>query len=289
MNPGTGKKDDFNHVPLHRARWNVLDMIKHVGTDAIPAYLFYDIDMTWAESLRKRFAAVGHKTTVTAILLKAIAVAQRSHPLTRTALLPTGKMVTLNNITAGFTVERLVGEQPAVFFGAIKDTDSKPISQIADELRSYALEDVKDHPQLEIEDRFSHFPVWLRKIILFVGMRVPEIRLQYMGATFGFSSLGKFGCRTIIPPCVSTSTFGIGEVEERPVAINGKIEIRPILSLTLNFDHRVIDGAPAARFMQDVINLLQGGLEEYVREELDKLAAAKGRTQQPQSAAMAIS
>ena len=43
------------------------------------------------------------------------------------------------------------------------------------------------------------------------------------------------------------------------------------MSLVLNFDHRVIDGAPAARFMQEVVRLVQGGLEEYVVDELDKL------------------
>jgi pyruvate dehydrogenase E2 component (dihydrolipoamide acetyltransferase) len=87
------------------------------------------------------------------------------------------------------------------------------------------------------------------------------------------SSLGKFGCKALIPPCVSTSTFGIGEVEERPVAVDGRVEVRPVLSLVLNFDHRVLDGGPAARFMQDVIHLLQGGLEEHVRDELDKLSS----------------
>jgi pyruvate/2-oxoglutarate dehydrogenase complex dihydrolipoamide acyltransferase (E2) component len=271
VDPDSKNRPDFSIIGLPRSRWNVLDLIKLVSRDAIPAYLIYDIDMTWAENLRKKFAALGYKTTVTAILLKAIAIAQRAHPMTRTALLPTGERVTLNRICAGFTVERFVKGQPAVFFGSIKEPDVKPIIEITDELRSYSTDDIKQNAQLELQDWFNHTPWLFRRIALFFGMLIPSVRVHYMGATFGLSSLGKFGCRAIVPPCVSASTFGIGEVQERPVAVDGKVEVRPILSLVLNFDHRLIDGAPAARFMQDVISLLQGGLEEYVHEELDKL------------------
>jgi pyruvate/2-oxoglutarate dehydrogenase complex dihydrolipoamide acyltransferase (E2) component len=266
------EQPDFCNLGAARCRWNLLDLIQMVGRESIPTYLFYDVDMTWVENLRKQFAAVGYKTTVTAILLKAIAIAQRAHPITRTTLLPTGKLVTLNSICAGFTVERFVKGQPAVFFGSIKEPDVKPLIEISDELRSYATDAIETHEVLETQNWFNNVPWLLRQIILFVGMRVPSIRIRYMGATFGLSSLGKFGCKVVVPPCVSTSTFGIGEVEERPVAVNGKVEVRPVLSLVLNFDHRVIDGAPAARFMQDVIELLQGGLEEYVLDELAKLA-----------------
>jgi len=263
----------FQNIGEQHSRRNVLDLIKLVGRESIPAYLIYDIDMTWAENLRKKFAALGYKTTVTAILLKAIAIAQRAHPMTRTALLPTGRRITLNHICAGFTVERFVKGQPAVFFGSIKEPDMKPLIEITDELRSYSTDDIEQNEALEVQDWFNTVPNFIRRVILFFGMLIPSLRIHYMGATFGLSSLGKFGCKAIVPPCVSASTFGIGEVEERPVAVDGKVEVRPCLSIVLNFDHRLIDGAPAARFMQDVIHLLQGGLEEYVREELDKLAA----------------
>lgn len=97
-----------------------------------------------------------------------------------------------------------------------------------------------------------------------------------MGATFGLSSLGKWGIKGLIPPCVSTSTFGVGEVEERAVVRGGQIEIRPMLTIILNFDHRIIDGAPAARFMSDVKKLLEGGLENYVHMAAYTEAALTG-------------
>jgi hypothetical protein len=275
VEPVLPKKSGFSSALLARCRWNVLDMINVVGRGAIPTYLHYDVDMTWAESLRARLHKMGHKMTVTALLLKAIGIAQRAHPLSRTVVLPFGRTALFHKIIAGFTVERFVDESPAVFFGAIDQPDSKPLLEIASELKSYGEDDIESVPHLDIQDRFNGMPWLLRRFILWLGMRYPSVRLHFMGATFGLSSLGKFGCKTIVPPCVSTSTFGVGAVEQKAVAVEGRIEIRPIMSLVLNFDHRVIDGAPAARFMQDVVRLVQGDLEEYIVDELEKLNTTK--------------
>lgn len=253
---------------LARCRWNVLDMINVIGRGSVPTYMFYEIDMTWAEQLRLELKEKGIKVTATAILLKAIGIAQRLHPASRTAILPWGRTVTFNDIVAGFTVERYVGQQPAVFFGSIESPDSKPLVQVAEELRAYGEDEISTVPQLDIEDRFNNMPWLFRRFILWLGMRFPKVRLRYMGATFGLSSLGKFGCRGLIPPCVSTSTFGVGTIEPRAVVREGAIVVRPMMTLILNFDHRLIDGGPAARFMQDVQRLVEGELQSHIEEEL---------------------
>lgn len=267
---------------LARCRWNVLDMINVIGRGSVPTYMFYEIDMTWAEELRLQLKEKGIKVTATAILLKAIGIAQRLHPASRTAILPWGRTVTFNDIVAGFTVERYVGQQPAVFFGAIESPDSKPLVQVAEELRAYGEDEISSVPQLDIEDRFNNMPWLFRRFILWMGMRFPKVRLRYMGATFGLSSLGKFGCRGLIPPCVSTSTFGVGTIEPRAVVREGAIVVRPMMTLILNFDHRLIDGGPAARFMQDVQRLVEGELQSYIEEELRLLdAPAKSMATSP--------
>jgi len=269
---------------LARGRWNVLDMITYIGRDSVPTYLFYDIDMTWVEALRSRLKEKGVKMTVTAILLKAIGIAQRLHPASRTAILPWGRTVTFNDIVAGFTVERYVESQPAVFFGAITAPDSKPLSEIAEELRAYGEDEMSTVPQLDVEDRFNNMPWLFRRFILWLGLRFPTVRLRYMGATFGLSSLGKFGAKALIPPCVSTSTFGVGTVEQRAVVVDGRIEIRPMMTLILNFDHRLIDGAPAARFLQDIQKLLEGDLQKHIEEEmhlLEQSASSKSMVRSP--------
>jgi pyruvate/2-oxoglutarate dehydrogenase complex dihydrolipoamide acyltransferase (E2) component len=249
-------------------------MINIVGKNTVPTYLFCDIDMSWVESLRLKMKDNGERVTVTAFLLKAIGIAQRSHPHSRTAVLPWGRIVTFNEIVAGFTVERFVGCQPAVFFGAITSPDTKSVQDIADELRAHTECEFEEVPQLFVQDKFSKMPWLIRRLIIWLGLSYPAFRLRHMGATFGLSSLGKFGLRAMIPPCVTTSTFGVGTVEERPIVKEGKIEIRPMMTLTLNFDHRAIDGAPAARFLQDVCALMEGGLQAHLQEEALKVSSS---------------
>jgi pyruvate/2-oxoglutarate dehydrogenase complex dihydrolipoamide acyltransferase (E2) component len=242
-------------------------MINVIGKGAVDTYLFCDVDATWAEDLRRKYAQRGKKITLTAIMLKAIGIAQRMHPASRTAILPWGRTAILHDIVAGFTVERFVGSQPAVFFGAIDAPDSKPLEDIAQELRAYGEAEFENVDHLDVQHRFNNMPWLFRRFILWLGIHYPAIRLQHMGATFGLSSLGKLGIKALIPPCVSTSTFGVGELEQRPVVRDGKIEIRTVFTLTLNFDHRAIDGAPAARFLKDIIGLVEGGLEQHLPSE----------------------
>lgn len=185
MGPSRDRDRDFEYVKLHRARWNLIDMIKIVSSASIPATLFYDIDVSWTEALRDRYAALGYKVTVTAVLLKAIAIAQLAHPCSRTVMLPNGRLIQLNKLEGQFTVEKFVDEQPAVFFGSVKQPHKKAITEIGTELEAYAQQPIADVPQLAIEDRFSRFPWVLRQILIFLGMRIPQLRIRFMGATFG--------------------------------------------------------------------------------------------------------
>lgn len=278
MGEGNKKNKGFHLSELPRLRWNILDMINVVNADCVPTYLFLDVDMTWAEELRATMAKHGVRITATALLLKAIAIAQRAHPDTRTALLPFGRTVVFNNIVAGFTVERFIGSQPTLFFGAIEEPDTKSIAEISSELRAHAEADLEKIWQLNLQSKFTWMPWLLRRLILWIGVRNPAVRLKCMGATFGLSSLGKFGLKAMIPPCVTTSTFGVGTVEQRPVVRDGKVEVRKMMTLTLNFDHRLIDGAPAARFLNDVQKLMEGGLEKYLQEELHEIASRISNT-----------
>lgn len=269
--PDFKKLFNFTTQDIPRPRWNVLDMINVINKGTVPTLMTCEIDMTWAETFRAQLKEMGYKTTVTAILLKAIAIAQRSHPESRTTRLPWGKLVTFRDIVAGFTVERYIGSQPSVFFGAIENADTKPVIEIARELKAYSEADLKDVDHLDVQSRFNNMPWLFRRFILWMGKRYPAVRLKYMNATFGLSTLGKFGVRLLVPPNVTTSTFGVGAVEQRAVVKDGNIVIRPMMTLALNFDHRVIDGAPAARFMADVRNLMEGGLEDYLKSELGSI------------------
>jgi pyruvate dehydrogenase E2 component (dihydrolipoamide acetyltransferase) len=79
------------------------------------------------------------------------------------------------------------------------------------------------------------------------------------GGTFTITNFGAmggiFGFPIIHHPEVAI--LGMGKIYEKPVVVDGKIEIRKVLPLSLSFDHRVVDGAEAVRFMNTVIQLLE--------------------------------
>ncbi|MBX9771041.1 MAG: 2-oxo acid dehydrogenase subunit E2 [Candidatus Obscuribacterales bacterium] len=249
---------------MPRARGGILDVIHIVSRPVPAAPIFLDVDMTWAENLRKEYEKRGCKITMTALILKAIGIAQVDHPFSRTVMLPWGATMTLNEIVAGFTVERYIDGIPGVFLGTVRDPHTKSLEQIGDELKAFGSKSMEEVADLEVQNRFSKFPLFLRRMIIWVGMHFPGIRLKYMGATFGVSSLGKYGITTLVPPCITTSIFGVGCVEDRAVVRNSEIVIRPMMTLSLNFDHRAIDGAPAARFLAEVKTLLEGGLAKHM-------------------------
>ena len=77
--------------------------------------------------------------------------------------------------------------------------------------------------------------------------------------TFTISNLGMFGVEkftaVLNPP--QAAIVAVGATEEQPVAVDGEVVVRPMLTLTATFDHRAVDGAPAAEFLQTVKELLE--------------------------------
>jgi pyruvate dehydrogenase E2 component (dihydrolipoamide acetyltransferase) len=75
------------------------------------------------------------------------------------------------------------------------------------------------------------------------------------GATFTISNLGMFGIDSftaiIVPP--QAGILAVGAIADRVVAVGGQPAVRPMLTMTLSSDHRVIDGAGAAAFLADVV------------------------------------
>ena len=82
---------------------------------------------------------------------------------------------------------------------------------------------------------------------------------EYHDGTFTLTNLGMFGLDEFVaiinPPQVGI--LAVGAIVDTPVVQNGGIFIRPICTLTLSYDHRAIDGAPAAKFLHRVKELLE--------------------------------
>ena len=83
--------------------------------------------------------------------------------------------------------------------------------------------------------------------------------MDLKGGIFTITNIGVIGS-TYFTPIVNypeTCILGTGRIEDKVVVINGKMEIRKIMPISFTYDHRVLDGAEAARFMNDLKALLE--------------------------------
>jgi pyruvate dehydrogenase E2 component (dihydrolipoyllysine-residue acetyltransferase) len=123
-----------------------------------------------------------------------------------------------------------------------------------------SLDDGLVVPIIHDADRKSLADISTQRAALVEAAHKGQLKLdQVQGCTFTLSSLGSYGV-TVFTPILNppqAGILGVGAVEHLPAAVEGMIEVRPTLTLTLVFDHRVIDGAPAAAFLKAIRDRLE--------------------------------
>jgi len=104
---------------------------------------------------------------------------------------------------------------------------------------------------------YLSFPRFLRRYLIKRRLKDPIKVKQFMG-TIIVTSIGMFGnlYGWPIPTTNHPLAFGIGSIKKRPGIIKDKIEIREYLTVTVLFNHDVVDGAPATRFVSRLAELL---------------------------------
>lgn len=182
-----------------------------------------DVDVSACRQwLRTQGVAEGQaRLTITACVLRATALALAGHPRMN-ALLKDNVVECQSAVHLGLAVALDEGLMVPV----IRDAETKPVAQLAQETRALAA-----------------------------GTRAGQLpHRAYQGATFTVTNLGMAGIDwftpVLNPPQVGI--LGVSSVRERAVVRDGQLAIAAMTTLTLVFDHRAIDGYPAALFLQAV-------------------------------------
>jgi hypothetical protein len=119
-------------------------------------------------------------------------------------------------------------------------------------------------------------PSFVQQMFFWVASKNPHLFTQYMG-TVELNAIGMFGNRggwgIHIP--FHTLSIVVGGIARKPGVVDERIEIREYLNMTINFDHDMIDGAPAARFTQQLIDLIESGygLDDFTVESEQAVAS----------------
>jgi pyruvate dehydrogenase E2 component (dihydrolipoamide acetyltransferase) len=173
------------------------------------------------------------RVSVTDLLVRACAVALRAHPL-------------LNSSWAGDSILRhggihigvAVATEAGLVVPVVRDADRKGVREIATDARSLA-------------ERAHAGTLSLQEL---------------SGGTFTISNLGMYGVdhftAIINPP--EAAILAVGAATPTPVARDGEVVVRSVMKMTLSVDHRVVDGAPAAAFLRELIDVVEAPLRIVV-------------------------
>ena len=228
--PVAGAAGDVEEIRVSQMRKTIAKrLVESIGP--VPTfYLTIEVDMTrmasMRESMNERLKESGAKISVNDLIIKATAAALKRHPEINAAW--GGDVIRrYHNVDIGVAV----AVEDGLITPIVRNADAKGAAEIGAEVRELAG-------------------------------RAREKKLQpaeYTGATFSISNLGMFGIdeftAIINPP--EAAILAIGRVEEKPVFENGRVVAQPRMRITMSCDHRVIDGATGAKFLQTLRSYLE--------------------------------
>ena len=250
---------DYQVVPNPKLqRWYAAMFRSAQHTPMIHGLL--EVDVTRArELLQEHQAKTGESLSFTAFLMACLAKAIDEHKAVQARRLGGKRLILFEEVDVYTLIERDVAGQKQPMPYIVRAANRKTCREIHHEIRAAQGEDVEKGlkwlqflPALFFRPFFWGFS-W-------IGRRSPQMWKKYVG-TVGITAVGMFGkgAGWGIPPALPTLMLTVGGIGEKPGVVDGHIAIREYLSLTISFDHDIIDGAPAARFIQRLKDLIESG------------------------------
>jgi len=213
-------------VPLSGPRRIIAERMTHSALSTPHITLSLHVDMSEAIRLRARLLEpmeqkVGHRLSFTAIVARAVAAVLPKHPYLNGSW-GNGEIVLWEDVHLGIATS----VEDYLVVPTIRRAQEKNLEQIVS-----ALGDLTERAR---------------------SKRLAPAEMS--GSTFTITNLGMFGIESftaiINPP--EAAILAVGSLVDRPVSAGGEITLRPMMNLTLSADHRVVDGATAARFLADL-------------------------------------
>jgi pyruvate dehydrogenase E2 component (dihydrolipoamide acetyltransferase) len=217
-------------MPLAGIRAVIADRTSQSIRTTARVTLIMEVDATnlvqMRTRLKERFQNEGVSISYTDLLIKIAACALKKHPIINSALMCDGIHI-FESVNIGVAVAL----EDGLIVPVIKNADKKGLIELHKELRALAEK-----------------------------ARSGKISLDELsGSTFTITNLGTYGVEfftpVINPP--ECAILGLGKIAPKPVVYNGQICAREMMGLSLSFDHRITDGAPAAEFLQTMSALIQ--------------------------------
>ncbi len=166
------------------------------------------------------------------------------------------RLIIFDDVDVFTPVERKVEGQFQVIPTVIRAANRKSLQEIHREIRQAQSRNVGETQGKEI----GAIPGFIRRLLFRIFEKIPNLMKQ-IGGTVLVTSVGMYGKGASWGIPIQSQTLGItvGGIVSRPCLNNGQLENREHLCITISFDHEIIDGAPAARFVQQFKEMVESG------------------------------
>jgi pyruvate/2-oxoglutarate dehydrogenase complex dihydrolipoamide acyltransferase (E2) component len=256
-------------IPYPSSRQLTFD-VGRIGLGKHHVRALLEVDVTEPRRIIKQSRHTGNKISFTAWLIKVIADCVALHPpIAGVNDAKRNKVLVFQAVDVSIVVEKTVNGTRVPLPYVIRKADKKTLCQIHDEIESAKSQPVEGEGNYVLGEEqstlgmklFVRLPQWLRLILMRLLVLNHPQRVKDMMGTVMITTAGMIGHTRgwIMPFGMHPLCLAYGSLNEQPAVYRGEIQKREILHLTVLIDHDVIDGVPAARFVDDLVKKLQAG------------------------------
>ncbi len=262
-------KGTFRTIDFPKSRLATLDVGQY-GKDKHYMFGLLEVDVTKARQAARHLRQTGEGVSFTAWTIKAIGNSVERHKEVHSVAIGKRKIVMFDTVDIALPVERAVEQGRAPLPLLIREANSRTVYDIHNEIEA-AIHQAVDDESKYILGRHS-FPKFTMQLYYLLPQ---AIRLLAWKVLFGNPQRGKRHSGTVTVTTVGSSgrTVGwilptrsmhnlqisLGSITKKPRIVRGKVVARDIMHLTVGFNHDVIDGVPARRFMDDLVEHIEKG------------------------------
>jgi pyruvate/2-oxoglutarate dehydrogenase complex dihydrolipoamide acyltransferase (E2) component len=241
-------------------------------------YGLLEVDVTVARQfIAEHKARTGETLSFTGFLTLCLARAVDEDKAVQAYLKGRKQLVLFDDVDVGLMIEGKMGGKSALMGHVIRGANRKTYLEIHQEIRSVQSAPVPPSRGMPAWFQSAMLLPWplsrlFNALIRMVMNRDPRIPAS-LGGTVGITAVGMFGeghGGWGIFPVTQVLGLVVGSIAWKPAVVEGRIEPRQMLCLTVLFDHDVIDGAPAARFTRRLVELIESG---YGLDDIQPVAA----------------
>jgi len=225
-----------------------------------------EIDVTDArERIRTIEEDTGTKLSFTAFVVSCLAATVEEQPHAQRYRDWLGRIHEFEDVDVNVLIERETDVERIGIPHVVRRANRRTVRSIHDEIRRVKA-DTTNRPKPGLTGLTRHLPGFLRRQIWRLPRWFPT-RWKRLAGSVAVTSVGMFGAGNgwAISPTNYTLQLAVGGIGTKPRLIDGELRSREFLSLTVTFDHDVVDGADAARFVQRLRERLESsyGLDEF--------------------------